>query len=355
MLEIYPNCLLCMWFLLLWLVAWSFPRLTTIESTILRWWCFFLLFVLSRTFLFYPWCWWSRWRTQLELCRNVRHHRSLLGRTQMIFAPIPDQSILQMEVRLVLRVWILVQWRDEWEIHWLPLWVWPKPPGTSPPDLIESSCVERTQCGTEKVRLLSQPFLWENVEITGLSLSDLAVLWCKQVPHNIVLHELSRKHLSCHLQSFLPANFASFFLFLPGEHGKGLIRCQSFHKVRALMFWYISGILSTIMIHHHHVLLYALSRMLSSWKKMCPHYVWNFSWARNSRPNSFFKRLRFLLKVFLGFQCDFSCCRLPWTRWCLICWIFLHNDGVEWRNLSTAFELWWCTRSPKPTFHGSPC
>ena len=39
--------------------------------------------------------------------------------------------ILQMEAWLVLRVGILIQWRDEREAH-----------GTSPPDVIESSFLE---------------------------------------------------------------------------------------------------------------------------------------------------------------------------------------------------------------------
>ena len=56
-----------------------------------------------------------------------------------------------------------------------------------------------------------------------------------------------------------------------------------------------------IMLHHLHVFLKALSRMLFLGKKVCVYIIWNFSWARN-------KRRKFLslvaVTVFLGFQCD---------------------------------------------------
>ena len=94
-------------------------------------------------------------------------------------------------------------------------------------------------------------------------------------------------------------------------------------------WWYMSWILSMILLHHLHVCLFG----------KCVHIFWNFSWARNTRPNYFLQRLRFLLEVFLGFQCDVSCCRFPWAGWCPVVWIFFRNGGVYRCNLPTVLNF----------------
>ena len=266
-----------------------------------------------------------------------------------------SMMVLHVEVRLVLRVGVRIQWRNDWEVHCFSAFAYSK-----------SSWHKSTK--------FYWIFMsWESNMIQQWCISFLDLVgWKRWHVHILAWVTLQ----SSDVHRFFPLKMGMTLAVVTADLSSLLLLSSKLQIFLSFFDWWAFQETDTVSVHvlgsgslfggdpmcslqgrcscsvtFSNVPRQRCSLFGNTWLRL----FWKISWDWNNRATSSLNRRLLMLKVSLGCQCDILCCWVFLSLWTSHCFDFLSERPYLLLQSDDNFELLPCTRWTKSISQGWWC